>query len=573
MQNRGIYIPAFGEKKYLHWAVNLAASVKLYSPNVDIVLLHEEGLLPSEIEQTLFDGFEVIPNDFLRSGDKLTPGVAKLNLYPLLKHEENLVIDADSISITDLNGLFDMCNEKDIAFDCGWEGDENSPAWPCQWMPLDQVKRTYELPKEYKIYEVNSSFIYTKKNKTTAKFWQQAASNVKEGHRGWGTSFPDELAFNVALAQCGINPRLDKLYISWDSKVNNVVKGVSELSKRYYLLTFWGNKNPSTPRHYQNYDLLANAINKQVLGRQNPYKCLELMKSKYTQTNRGLFRAGFNKGVDQSLFIKGEYSISDTIKVQINDTAPGHYNFNGSIVEYKGEYLFCYRRDGRPAGKMSKLFICKLNKQFKQVGKSIEIKGLASNPGKGFEDGRLFVYEDKLYLTYNDNQDQWTCELVNFEPKNITKFEKMSGLPSVGSRIKNISNITPDNFLWGVLNEKIYIQNGSVKEIPGFKVDYGEIRGGTPCIKVGDLYYSAFHTVRNLNDHNLQYGMGIMAFDENGVKKYSEQPILMAEFTPMQRLFNHVFVVFPTGIVHKDGELIISFGHQDIETRIIKIKI
>ena len=285
---RAVYFLLMGDPRYVGWVVNAAASVKYYNPALHIVLLYQPGMyekIPS-IERKSFDEFIEIDNSICHDGTKLTPGITKLNLYQYFKHDENLYIDADSLILKDISALFDQNSHKTIATDVVWQGTELSEKWPCHWATLESVKRFYKFPKNYSIYEVNSSYIYSKKNKKAEKFWDQARKNIIPNYIGkWGKSFPDELAFNVAFAQTGIDPS-GKIAISWNSKLNNISQGVGTLDKHYFILTYWGGKNNAHVGHYQNYDALAGKIHREYFGKHNPYKYRELMQGKYIQTNR-----------------------------------------------------------------------------------------------------------------------------------------------------------------------------------------------------------------------------------------------------------------------------------------------
>ena len=285
---RAVYLLLIGDKNYAQWTVNLAASVKFCSPEMHIVLLHEPGMKASipQNEIHLFNEFIAIDPAYCYDGNKLTPGVCKLNLYQYFHHVENLYIDVDSLLLKDINGLFDQNKDKIIGCDTLWQGNQDSESWNCHWAQLSEVKTYYKLPAAYKIFESNSSYIYSKKNKEAESFWNQAKQNVIPEYKGkWGQSFPDELAFNIAFAQTGTDPS-GQTAISWDSKLNNITHGLVALTAHYYILTYWGGKNNAHIGHYGNYDLWAGKVHRQILGKHNPYKYANLMRSKYIVTNR-----------------------------------------------------------------------------------------------------------------------------------------------------------------------------------------------------------------------------------------------------------------------------------------------
>lgn len=289
---QAVYILIIGDPKYAQWAVNFAASVKFYSPSMHIVALHEPGYLKNilEHEKFIFDEFIEIKNDHCYADEKLTPGIAKLNIYEYLKHDECLYVDVDSLCIKDIQALFYQNAGKVIGCDTSWAGDEKSDQWNCHWSTMEDVKKYYKLPSTYKIFEINSSYIYVKRGQEAEAFFKQAQENIIPNYVGkWGQAFPDELAFNVAFAQTGIDPS-GKNAITWNSTLSGVPKEVAYLVPHYFLLTYWGGKDNRYVRHYQNYDRLAQVIHRKIFGKHNPYKYSELMQRKYIQVHRSIVK-------------------------------------------------------------------------------------------------------------------------------------------------------------------------------------------------------------------------------------------------------------------------------------------
>jgi hypothetical protein len=266
----------------MQWAVNLAASVKFYSPDLHVTLLHD-GCFDSlpEDEKTVFDTeIEIEKTDYFDDG--FQPGLAKLSLYKYFKHDENIFIDADSICIADLNTLFDACNSVDIGLQV-YNVAKTKDEWQCKWATWEQLKEWYGLENE--LSEINSSFIYSKKNKTAEKFWKQARKNyIKNLETLWAGKFPDELAFDVATAQTGISGKFGKenahYPVAMTSSIDGERLGIDGLKNYCLIMSYWGGRYGKYAHHYKNYDLQANHIHKQIFGKQNPYKHQRLMQGK-----------------------------------------------------------------------------------------------------------------------------------------------------------------------------------------------------------------------------------------------------------------------------------------------------
>lgn len=282
--SRGIYILALGHPSYAQWAVNLAASVKYYSPLSHITLLHDGGAkrLPED-ELGLFDTVEVVNLcDYTDKKGMFQPGKAKLSLYKYFKHDENLFIDADSITIDGLERVFDDCKDLNVGLQV-YNVAKDAETWACKWSTYEQLNEFYKVSGE--VPEINSSVIYSKKNKEAAKFWKQAESNFIENFETlWGKRFPDELGFNAAAATMGYEVKIPNsgghYPVTMTCDIKGQRLGISKLKDIAPIMSYWGGKSGKYISHYRNYDLQANMIHKAVLGKQNPYKYDNLVKDK-----------------------------------------------------------------------------------------------------------------------------------------------------------------------------------------------------------------------------------------------------------------------------------------------------
>jgi predicted GH43/DUF377 family glycosyl hydrolase len=604
---RAVYLLLLGDHSYAQWAVNLACSIKFCSPAMQIVLLHEPGKqndIPVN-ERSVFDEFIEIKKEYCHDGEKITPGIAKLNMYEYFHHEENLYIDLDSIVIKDINGLFDQCKGKIIASDVVNIYDHNSEKWDCKWLSLDDVRSHYPLPEAYTLPEINSSYIYTKKCNEADRFWNQAKENVIKVYQGsWGKSFPDELAFNIAFAQTGVDPDNGHSHaISVTSQLNGIGSSIDKLEKFYYILTYWGGKNMRYASHYSNYDLWAGKVHRSVLGKQNPYKQIDLMRRKYVQTNRTEVKKATIPHHELQLknfidSIETELSYSDTsvidskkliqeVDVKGRKFKATNY-FNGSIYKYKDQILFAYRVDFVPWFKHTVNCICLLDKDYQPIPETNKQLSLKNDiNGHNSEDPYLFTNEKgQLCIAYTDG---YKVGYGVFDDQlNIIKSDyilpKNAGGDNYDGREKNWTPIDgTTKFIYNCNKSHIiyeYDDHQLVNEYTGkneLTWKHGTMRGGATAIKHKNLYYHFFHSSIPMNN-GIKWGrvyvMGCYVFDENyRVVKITRKPILKGEFIDLKipRPANTVFVCFPRGVVRQEVGFLVSFGSNDYENRLIKI--
>lgn len=112
---------------------------------------------------------------------------------------------------------------------------------------------------------------------------------------------------------------------------------------------------------------------------------------------------------------------------------------------------------------------------------------------------------------------------------------------------------------------------------------WGELRGGTPAIRVGNEYLAFFHssiqiaTVHSDGQIMPHYFIGAYTFQKDppfALTRISPKPIIGAGFyhgeiyTPY---WHPVRVVFPCGFVYDDTYIWMSYGRQDHEIWIAKI--
>ncbi len=105
--------------------------------------------------------------------------------------------------------------------------------------------------------------------------------------------------------------------------------------------------------------------------------------------------------------------------------------------------------------------------------------------------------------------------------------------------------------------------------------DYGEPRGGTPPVLVGNDYFSFFHSSRRWFDPYRRYFMGCYAFTAEPETHYA-----LSGITPYPLLFASEqdpregpspIVVFPCGALFRDDVWTVSFGCNDCRSAWIRV--
>ena len=295
----------------------------------------------------------------------------------------------------------------------------------------------------------------------------------------------------------------------------------------------------------------------------------------------------------QSSYIK----IVKQIDLEGND-----FNWNPSIIDYKGHYLIAFRSTRNMAERYSSkvynrddyfdnnFYIAEFDKDFNIIGSKQNISQYI--PGCTDElctaqDPRLFKFKDNIYVLYNMSESfsqgseriNKIAKLTNKNGEFILEDFKKISLPFLPS--KKDKNWMPlvykDKLLFVYLVEpktivlELNLKNGltSVYSDKSFISDYkfGTIRGSTGFLPVGkNEYLSFFHSVVKFKFYGtvyIHYYMSslIMKCEDNcTVEKIATTPLLPF-FSSYDA--NNLSVFFPSGLLITDDEIIITLGKAD----------
>lgn len=299
---------------------------------------------------------------------------------------------------------------------------------------------------------------------------------------------------------------------------------------------------------------------------------------------------------------------------------PGHKDaFNASIVFWRGSLILSFRElpplieideNMVNSASISRIGLVFLNEDLDVEGSSymLEIPESIRNGNliSRAEDARLINVDEHLYIVFSDNKDEVVTEgrfrmyvgELDFDGRSFffKSLERLAEFPGELStrREKNWSpfdfegrlllsySISPhlvfEPLLDGSESCKFFSLSSS-----GALWKWGELRGGTPALRIGSKYLAFFHSsidmksVHSNGESTLHYFMGAYLFEKEAPFKLthiSKEPIIGENFyhgKTYPYYWKPVQAVFPCGFV-SDGEWIyLSYGRQDHEIWIAKL--
>ena len=264
--------------------------------------------------------------------------------------------------------------------------------------------------------------------------------------------------------------------------------------------------------------------------------------------------------------------------------------FNPSIIQYNNKLFMTFRVDISIISR--KTYFCEIDSNFNIIS-SYDILD-NDNKIKIYEDSRLFIYKNNLYVNFIQYHNYHNNFRVNFA--NI--------IP--GSKIKNKNIYTPDidnnnkkislqkNWLFFEKNNEIHIiysldpmiivykskSNDFIKwkkiiKKIGISWEYGEIRSSTTpiFIKKYNRYISFFHSHLKTKNYYRIYFIGVFLFDdEYNITNYTKQPLIISTEDDIKKSFI-AKCILPYGCIQLNNNLILTVGINDSESGIIELPI
>ncbi len=313
--------------------------------------------------------------------------------------------------------------------------------------------------------------------------------------------------------------------------------------------------------------------------------------------------------------VKSEF-VLESKKIEI----PGHPDaFNPSIVQWRGLLILSFRELPLPlevacnklySSSISRMGLVFLNSDFTVEGEPyiFEIPGTVVNGEllSRAEDARLINVDGRLYIVYSDNRDEEVTEgrfriyvgELDFDEGSFffKSLERLADFPGESS-IRREKNWVPFDYQGNLLlsytiSPHLVFQplldnsescNFFSMSTPNITWDWGEIRGGTPALRIGSKYLAFFHSsidmvsIHSEGNTTLHYFVGAYAFEKDApfrITHVSKEPIIGENFYHGEKYpyyWKPVQAVFPCGFFY-DGEFIyLSYGRQDHEIWIAKL--
>lgn len=264
---------------------------------------------------------------------------------------------------------------------------------------------------------------------------------------------------------------------------------------------------------------------------------------------------------------------------------PGYRAYNPSIIQGGGKTMMAFRRHSLDdhseiaMGVASHIVVCDLDENFR---KSSNHRIVSSLVGPNSEDPRLFHHRDAIHLSYTSALyapgNVWECmmqcaqltpdsssALLHYDNRfgvNGASHEKNWTYFSHGGMLRFVYNIEPF-IAFEVETRRIWYHRHNGEWI------FGVPHGGTPPVKVGDLWISFFHSHRRHPIYKRQYFVGAYAFDDNmKVRRFTPWPIMVGDASDgfcfdINRTTWSPVVALPCGSIFDGNTWTVSVGIND----------
>lgn len=291
-------------------------------------------------------------------------------------------------------------------------------------------------------------------------------------------------------------------------------------------------------------------------------------------------------------------------KIQI----PGFPNaFNPSIIHWKGLILMSFRIIPDPKNSYtSQIGLIWLDKHFCPIGEpQILDTTLTPTTPSRTDDSRLIAVGDEMYIVYSDNTDleisrggfRVFVAKLRFDGGNFY-VENPVKLSQFGGEIKHRreKNWVPFDYqdqlllAYSLSPHIIFrpiLELGTCETVSStasnWKWQWGEPRGGSPALKLGEDFLAFFHSSLNIATLHSEgrkmnhYFMGAYTFSASPpfpIKRVSTEPIVAQGFYkgPVYKPYwGSIRCVYPAGFIFDEDFIWVSYGRQDHEVWIAKL--
>ena len=274
------------------------------------------------------------------------------------------------------------------------------------------------------------------------------------------------------------------------------------------------------------------------------------------------------------------------------DQGPNVSYFNCAVADWLDRrWLITRRRDMNRTGRLpvSSIVIWRLVGNNPAERFPVLFKKQWNN--EEYEDPRALVFQNRMLLTYC-NYTQHPVRVGQAAALLDMRFQAPNPMRPVYA--KNMQNLMrqrgPEkNWTWFQHDGRLYFVYGAnphevcgwdgrrvpvvYKTTTGIHWPYGEIRGGTSPVRVGEEYISFFHSSRMWKEPMRRYFMGAYAFRATPpfeITRWTPEPLLRGSICDPREDWNPL-VVFPCGAIHDGGEWLVTLGVNDCRCASIRI--
>lgn len=266
----------------------------------------------------------------------------------------------------------------------------------------------------------------------------------------------------------------------------------------------------------------------------------------------------------------------------IRGLPPGR-SFNGSIAEWHGKTYLAYRKYwGR-----ARVALVELDAAWQPIGLAKELSlGQLPEDRDCQEDPRLFHWRDQLCVVYtgcnwSSDRPVSICAARLDDALDVSQswcphfperraWEKNWGCFDHDGDLYSVYEIAPHRVLLHTYNNAWEFPRPETFHFPAGVFD--SMRGGSSPIRVGDEYYSFFHSTPTDGQHS--YLIGLYTFAAKPPfrpRRWIPTPLLWPN--PAEAPGPHVAkVVFPGGAILRDGQWHVSYGYYDEQVRVASWK-
>jgi len=284
---------------------------------------------------------------------------------------------------------------------------------------------------------------------------------------------------------------------------------------------------------------------------------------------------------------------------------PGYPDaFNPSITRWNDSLLMSFRARDVLTGLTNLILLTWLDENFDPIGNPQILKVYHKYPsGSLIQDPRLIVINDKLMLVYSNiwnlpnkgirrvyiseieiEDDRFVAKnpevILHFDVDPINKFEKNWVPFEYNGDLLLAYSINPHKIFLPIYGTKscetLALTQGDIHW------NWGEIRGGTQALVVGNEYLSFFHSSKLMSTKHsngepmIHYFMGAYTFERDppfAITRMSPDIIVGKNFYngSVYGTWKPLRVIFPCGFVFDNEFVWITYGRQDNELWIVKL--